>query len=223
MLIKIEKVLSPFQLSKARAFLEQGEFVDGRLSAGTVARTIKDNEELSRGSQVYDRLNEVVMKSLVRNPVYQAFALPLKYGAPFYARYRAGRRYGYHIDDPIMGEGPRYRTDVSTTVFLNDPSEYEGGELSIRTPFGVQEVKLAAGDAVVYPSTSLHQVNEITAGERLVMVTWVQSMVRDPHRREMLYELHLAREKLLAERPGDEETEHVDHVYVNLVRMWADT
>ena len=118
--------------------------------------------------------------------------------------------------------GGRYRSDVSCTVYLNGPDGYDGGELVINTTFGTREVKLPAGDAVLYPSSSLHHVAPVTRGERLVAVTWIQSMVRDAARRELLHELNQAREKLLVERPQAEETAQVDHAYVNLVRMWAE-
>jgi PKHD-type hydroxylase len=131
--------------------------------------------------------------------------------------------YGEHLDDPIMGgDGLMYRSDVAVTVFLNAPEEYDGGELVIRTPAGDQVVKSAAGDAVLYPAGTIHRVNPVTRGERLVAVTWVQSLVRDAARRELLYGLNLAREKLLASAPGAEETAQVNAAYVNLIRMWSD-
>ena len=118
--------------------------------------------------------------------------------------------------------GQQYRSDVSTTVFLNEPDDYVGGELVINTSFGEQKIKLAAGAAVVYPSSSLHHVAEVTAGTRLVAVTWTQSIIRDPARRELLYQLNQARESLLKTRPDDSETKNVDVAYVNLFRMWAE-
>ncbi|MCK5091386.1 MAG: Fe2+-dependent dioxygenase, partial [Gammaproteobacteria bacterium] len=127
-----------------------------------------------------------------------------------------------HIDDPVTGEAQRFRCAVATTIFLNSPDEYEGGELVVRTPFGDQMVKLAAGDAVVYPASSLHHVKEVSKGNRIVAVTWTQSMVRDASRRELLHELNLAREKLMQASPNAEETAQVDHSYTNLVRMWAE-
>jgi PKHD-type hydroxylase len=131
--------------------------------------------------------------------------------------------YGDHVDDPIMGAGgPRFRTDVSMTIFLNDAKQYEGGELQMRTPFGTQSVKLNAGDAVIYPSSSVHQVAPVTSGERLVALTWIQSFVRDAARRELLYELDQAREHLLGTEPGAETTKYLDRSYANLLRMWAD-
>jgi PKHD-type hydroxylase len=131
--------------------------------------------------------------------------------------------YGDHLDDPIMGtDGVMYRSDVAVTVFLNAPEEYDGGELVIRTSAGEQAVKLPAGDAVLYPAGSIHHVNPVTRGERLVAVTWVQSLVRDAARRELLYGLNAAREKLLQSAPEAEETAQVNAAYLNLIRMWSD-
>jgi len=223
MLVEIRNLLSPEQLQNIRQHLEKGEFVDGRLSAGSAASKVKNNQELSQAGQLTDYLNNLVMGTLLAHPTYQAAVMPFRVASPFYARYRPGMRYGDHVDDPIMGPpGGQYRTDVSTTVFLNEANEYEGGELVINTSFGEHKVKLNAGDAVTYPSSSLHHVAEVSDGERLVAVTWAQSMVRDPAQRELLYTLYQAKEKLLMERPDDEETAQVNTAYVNLVRMWAE-
>ena len=146
-----------------------------------------------------------------------------KIGKPFIARYKSGMGYGGHIDNPIMGQMPNlYRTDVSTTIFLNEPDEYEGGELVIQTKYGEHSAKLKAGSAIVYPSTSWHYVDKVTAGERLVCVTWIQSMVKDPAQREILYDLWQAREKLLLDSPDTDETRNVDVAYIKLMQMWAD-
>jgi len=223
MLVVIPKVLTSKQLEQVRTMLQDGHFVDGRLSAGKSAKRVKNNEELHANASQMERLNNVVMGSLVQNPIYQAAAMPCRIASPYYARYTQGMSYGDHVDDPVMGPpGGQYRSDVSTTVFLNGPDQYEGGELVIRTSFGEQLVKLPAGDAVVYPSSSLHHIAEVTSGERLVAVTWTQSMLRDPQQRELLYQLYQAREKLMQTRPGADETTQIDHVYVNLVRMWSE-
>jgi len=224
MLLNIPDVLSPAKLEQVRAILERARFVDGKLSAGKAARRVKRNEELATDARELSQLNNIVMGSLVQHPTYQSAVLPIKIATPFYARYTHGMTYGDHVDDPVMGPPQgRYRSDVSTTVFLNEPEEYEGGELVVRTPFGDQQVKLPAGHAVVYPSSSLHHVAKVTRGQRLVAITWAQSMIREPQRRELLYELNLARESLLHRRPEEEETKRVDVAYVNLVRMWAET
>ncbi|HFD15072.1 MAG TPA: Fe2+-dependent dioxygenase, partial [Rhodospirillales bacterium] len=150
-------------------------------------------------------------------------ALPHRVAVPFYARYRPGMAYGEHVDDPVMGPpGGRYRSDVSITVFLNAPEEYDGGELVIETTYGPRAVKLPAGHAVLYPSSSRHRVAEVTRGERLVAVTWVQSLVRDPARREVLFELDRARRALIEADPAAEPARRVQAAYANLVRMWAE-
>jgi PKHD-type hydroxylase len=224
MLLQIPRVVSQDKLTVIRAILAKAKFVDGKLSAGMAAERVKNNEELASDTKEIQQLNNLVMGSLVQHPLFQSAALPIKIASPFYARYRPGMTYGDHVDDPVMGPPQgRYRSDVSTTVFLNEPEDYEGGDLVIRTSFGDQRIKLPAGHAVVYPSSSLHHVAEVTDGERLVAVTWAQSMVRDAAKRELLYELNQARESLLKQRPEEEETKRVDVAYVNLIRMWADT
>ncbi len=221
MLLAIRNVLSKNQLQVIRKLLENAEFVDGKLSAGKEAEQVKNNLELSQQSPLHEQLNQMLMPSLINHPEYQAFAFPLKVATPFYARYTKGMTYGFHVDDPIMGPmNGRYRTDVSTTVFLND--DYEGGELAIKTSYGEQRIRLNAGDAVVYPSTSWHQVDEVISGERLVAVIWAQSMVKDPQKRELLYELGQARSILIDERAKSDETAHVSNVYANLVRRWSE-
>lgn len=223
MLTHIKAVLSPERLREVQSLLANAEFVDGRLSAGKEAVKVKSNEELSPNSPLRRRLDANVMSSLVQNPQYQLAALPLKVATAFYARYQPGMTYGFHVDDPVMGPmSGRYRSDVSTTVFLNGADEYEGGELVIRTPFGEQRIKGEAGDAVVYPSGSWHKVEEVRSGMRLVAVTWAQSMVKSPEQRELLYQLAQAREGMLLKQPQSEETANVSTVYSNLVRMWSE-
>ena len=223
MLLTIPGLLNPAQLDKIREILAGAEFVDGRLTAGFAAARVKRNLELKQDPERLQRLIRIIMASVAHNETFRFGALPHRVADPIVARYEPGMTYGDHVDDPIMGtSGPRFRTDVSMTIFLNPPGSYEGGELTVRTPFGDRKVKLPAGDAVIYPSSSLHHVAEVTAGERLVALTWIQSYVRDAARRELLYELNLARESLLEEAPGTETTGYVDRAYANLLRMWAD-
>jgi len=223
MLLEIADILTPQTLATVRQLLQNGRFVDGRLSAGMAAKRVKNNAELVTESVDLNQLNNLVMGSLVQHPRYQSAVLPTRVASPFYARYTPGMAYGDHVDDPVMGPPQgRYRSDVSTTVFLNAPDDYEGGELVIRTSFGEKRIKMPAGSAVVYPSSSLHHVAEVTRGERLVAVTWAQSMVRAPERRELLDGLNQARELLLKQHPDNAETKQVDIAYVNLVRMWAE-
>jgi PKHD-type hydroxylase len=225
MLIQIPNVIHPQQLKSIQNILKQAHFVDGKISAGDIAQNVKNNEELIQdNSPKIQSINNILMGSLINNEIYKAAVMMKKIGAPFLARYRQGMGYGGHIDNPIMGKMPNiYRTDVSTTLFLNDPSEYEGGELVIVTQYGEHRAKLKAGSAIIYPSTSWHYVDQVTAGERLVCVTWAQSMIQDANQREILYELWQAREKLLKENPQAEATKNVDVTYIKLVQMWADT
>jgi PKHD-type hydroxylase len=222
MLTRLINVLDPDRLVDAGKLLADGRFIDGVMSAGMAAQRVKNNQELAVDERLMRQLNNLVMGSLVRHPVYRSAALPLKVAAPYYARYSAGMSYGNHVDDPIMGEGDLYRSDISVTIFLSGPDDYDGGELVIQTPFGEQLVKLPAGDAVIYPSSSVHRVAEVTRGERVVAVSWIQSMVRDPDKRALLHELNQAREKLLHDNPDADETSRVNHAYINLVRMWSE-
>lgn len=223
MLVAIPGVLNAEQLTRIRELLDNARFSDGRLSAGVTARRVKNNEEIAHNDQVLQQLNNLVMNNLYNHPVFQAAVLPHRLATPFYARYVKGKFYGDHVDDPVMGPVTgRYRTDVSMTVFLNDPAEYSGGETVIHTHYGEQKIKLAAGDAITYPSGSLHHVAEVTEGVRLVAVTWAQSMIRDPAQRELLYNLHLTRQALQNKYPDDNEVLKIDHTYINLVRMWAE-
>ena len=222
MLTRLINVLDPDRLGDARKLVTGGRFVNGALSAGMAAQRVKNNQELAVDERSMRQLNNLVMGSLVKHPVYRSAALPLKVATPYYARYSAGMSYGNHVDDPIMGQGDLYRSDISVTIFLSGPEDYDGGELVIQTPFGEQFVKLPAGDAVIYPSSSVHRVAEVTRGERLVAVSWIQSMVRDPDKRSLLHELNQAREKLLHDNPQAVETSRVNHTYINLVRMWSE-
>ena len=223
MLITIPDVLNQLQIERVQSILKQSQFVDGKLSAGKHAERVKNNEELSQNDRMLNELNNIVMGSLVKNLDYQNAAFPHRIATAFFARYGTGMAYGDHIDDPIMGPaGASYRTDVSITVFLNNPEDYEGGELTVNTSFGEKQVKLPAGHAVMYPSGTLHRVAEVTKGERLVAVTWCQSMIRDPAKRELLYNLNQARESLIQKDPNSDETAKIDTSYINLVRMWSE-
>lgn len=223
MLLTIDNLLDQQRLKVVREMLKKADFIDGKLSAGKEAKVVKNNEELSQQSPLHQQLNQIVMGALVQNPTYQNAALPLKLATAFYARYTSGMSYGFHVDDPVMGPmSGRYRSDISTTVFLSNKDEYEGGELVIKTDFGEQTVKLDAGAAVVYPSKSLHKVSEVTKGERIVAVTWAQSLVKSSEKRELLYDLSIARDKLIAEKPQADETARISRSYANLLRMWSE-
>lgn len=222
MLIEIPNLIDPAQLQAIVSALHEAPFVDGKLSAGARARRVKNNRELQQEAEIAQYLNKIVLGSLYNHRIFRSAALPHRVAKPFFAKYEPGMTYGEHIDDPVMGEGQRFRCDVAATVFLNEPDEYDGGELIIKTTFADKAVKLSGGWAVLYPASSRHRVAEVTRGERLVAVTWVQSMVRDPAKRELLYGLNRARERLMEQAPDAEQTAQVDHAYTNLVRMWAE-
>ena len=221
MLVTIDGLLDPERLQAVQALLGACRFVDGKHSAGAIARGVKSNQEAQLDGEQFEALNNVVMTALVKHPSYLHSAFPARIAAPIYARYRAGMGYGTHIDDPLMGGAPRYRSDVSVTVFLNGPADYEGGELCIDTGSGETRIKLAAGSAVLYPSNARHSVSEVTSGERLVAVSWVQSMIRDAGKRRILSDLVQARDAI--DRHRDPQTySRVEDAYVNLMRMWAE-
>lgn len=223
MLLVIPKVLDAVRLQEVQGLLRHADFLDGKLSAGKEAQQVKHNQELSMNSPQRRRLDAIVMSALVQDPQYQAVVLPLRVASAFYVRYQVGMGYGFHIDDPVMGPmSGRYRSDVSTTVFLNEPEDYQGGELVIRNSFGEQAIKAPAGSAVIYPSNTWHQVMPVTQGERLVAVTWAQSLVKSAEQRELLYQLAQAREGLLAKLPASEELAQLSTAYSNLVRMWSE-
>ncbi|MCW8852482.1 MAG: Fe2+-dependent dioxygenase [Gammaproteobacteria bacterium] len=223
MLVTIPEVLNKEDISVIRDLMATANFREGTASAGSEAKRVKNNHEMFISEIETQRLNNLVMGKLVQNPTYIAAAFAKKIAAPFYAKYTEGMFYGNHVDDPIMGPpNQRYRTDISITIFLNEPEDYDGGELVISTAFGHQKVKLNAGDAVMYPSSSTHQVAEVTRGERLVAVTWLQSTIPDPAKREILYNLSQARETMIKTVPGSAELEQVSNSYVNLLRMWSD-
>lgn len=226
MLLQIPRVLSENQIIQVNELLAKANFVDGKLSAGDTAKDIKNNQEVSSEDLNLSELNNLVMGNLVAHPLYGAGAFPLKVAAPYYAKYEVGMDYGYHVDDPIMGQGSYYRSDVAITIFLSKPEQYDGGELNIKTAFGEQLVKLAAGDAIMYPASSLHRVMPVTKGVRLVAVTWLQSMIRQAQDRELLFDLVKVRDALnrgdLSPQAQLENAQKLDHIYVNLFRQWVE-
>lgn len=223
MLVTIPEVLNKEDLSAIVDLMASANFRAGTSSAGDEAKHVKNNHEMFISEVETQRLNNLVMGKLIKNPTYVATAFASKIAAPYYAKYSKGMHYGNHVDDPIMGPpNQRYRSDIAITLFLSDPDTYEGGELIINTAFGEQKVKLNAGDAVLYPSSSTHRVEEVTSGERLVAVTWLQSTVRDPAKREILYNLGQARDALMQTSPGSQTLKQLSSSYVNLLRMWTD-
>ena len=223
MLLKISSVLDASVLDNIVEMLGKVNYIDGKATAGDAAKRVKHNEESQLSAKQAQYLDQLVISILAENPDFRNAALLHQVSQPVFARYTKGMSYGEHIDDPVMGGvGGRFRTDVAVTVFLSEPHSYSGGELVINITFGEQQIKLSAGDIVMYPASSLHRVNEVSDGERLVAVCWLQSMVRDPAQREILYELGKARDNMLATAADGPDTKRVDHAYVNLVRMWSE-
>lgn len=223
MLVTIPNVLDKDEIDVIQDLMASANFHEGTTSAGSEAKRVKNNHEMFISEAETQRLNNLVMGKLIKNPTYIATAFAAKIAAPYYAKYTVGMNYGNHVDDPVMGPAnQRYRSDISITIFLNAAETYDGGELIINTAFGEQSVKLNAGDVVLYPSSSTHRVTEVTRGERLVAVTWLQSTVRDPAKREILYNLSQARDTMIQSAASKKETEQLSNAYMNLVRMWTE-
>jgi PKHD-type hydroxylase len=224
MIACIGDVLSPEEIKKLREEAALLPFVPGAETAGGRARRVKNNEQVSQKADERKVLHEIVIGALLRSKDFNRAALPKRLRPPLISRYRQGMAYGQHVDNALMGpKAARERSDVSITVFISDIDEYDGGELVIHGSFGAQEVKLPSGSVVVYPSHSLHEVAEVTRGERLVAVTWAQSYVRDERQREILASLAQIKDKMNVIAEDAPETDLVHHTYANLLRMWAET
>ncbi len=224
MMLVIPDVLDATALAAMRARFAQARWRDGRETAGHAAVGQKRNEQLHVADPLAAELGERILDALSGNAAFISFALPLKILSPMFNRYRGGGEYGFHIDnairvDPLTGQ--RIRTDISTTVFLNDPDEYEGGELIINDTYGVEKVKLPAGHAVVYPGASLHRVSPVTRGERIASFFWTQSMVRDDARRGILHDLDTTIQALATRPQNAAEVVRLTGTYHNLLRQWA--
>lgn len=224
MMTVIPNVLDGARLREARELLDSAAFIDGHHSAGAFAAEVKHNQEVDPDDASIAALNRLVLMPLLEHAGFLSAVLPLRLSGAYFARYTEGMEYGSHLDDAVMGPlgGNRYRSDIAVTIFLNAPDDYRGGELVVQSGDGERPVKLAAGSAVVYPASSLHRVATVTHGERLVAVAWVQSLVRDPARRELLYELDQARAQLRKESPNSTAAAQVDRSYMNLLRMWSE-
>jgi PKHD-type hydroxylase len=181
---------------------------------------VKANKQAA-GSPILDSLQKLLIDALRKHDAFQSLALPARIGPPLISSYGIGESYGLHVDDALMGREQPLRTDLSITIFLSDPNSYEGGELEVATPAGVESAKFAAGDAALYPSTALHHVTPVTSGERLAAVTWVESLVRSAEDREMLFDLDRARRLIFETQGKTESFDLVAKTYANLMRRWA--
>lgn len=225
MLLRIPSLLTPDEVRDCRQALEQATWQDGRTTAGSLAVKVKSNLQLPIDSPVAAQLGPLILDRLGRNPLFLSAALPLRVLPPRFNRYEGGGTYGNHIDNALFvipGTAIKVRTDVSTTVFFSDPEEYEGGELIIEDTYGHQSVKLAAGDAIVYPGTSLHRVNPVTRGTRYASFFWTQSLVKSDEQRRLLFDLDQSIQQLSLDHPEHAKLSALSGTYHNLLRMWSE-
>jgi len=223
----VPNVLTRSEIATARCALDEAEWIDGRATAGKQSALAKHNKQLAEDSALARELGAAIQRALLGNALFISAALPLKIFPPLFNRYEIGESFGLHVDNAIRaGTSVRIRTDLSCTLFFSEPEEYDGGELAIETQFGAQEVKLPAGDLVLYPSSSLHRVNAVTRGARVASFFWLQSMVRDDGARSLLFDLDQSIQALAGrstEGHADPEVIRLSSVYHNLVRRWADS
>ncbi|CAN5580166.1 Fe2+-dependent dioxygenase [soil metagenome] len=225
MLLHIPDVLTKAQVADICARLEATDWVDGQATVGPQGAKVKKNRQLPELSPVGRALGEIILTALSKNPLFFSAALPLRTVPPLFNKYEGGEHYGLHVDGSIRavpGTSFSLRTDVSSTLFLSEPEEYDGGDLVVVDAYGTHEVKLPAGDLIVYPSTSLHKVEPVTRGARVCSFFWTQSMVKDDSRRAMMFELD-RNIQLLRQKIGDtEEVVGLTAHYHNLMRLWAE-
>lgn len=224
MLLHIPEVLSKAQVVALRRTLDAGSWLDGATTAGPLAAEAKNNLQFSTESPDYSALSQSIISALERHPLFVSAALPRRILPPMFNRYAGGNHYGNHVDNAIQADGrngERLRTDISVTVFLSEPESYDGGDLIIEDTYGSHEVKLPAGDAIIYPSSSLHRVEPVTAGQRIASFLWVESLVRDAWRRSMLFNLDMTLIKLRGQVGNTDEIVALTGHYHNLLRQWS--
>lgn len=225
MLLQIPQVLSAEQVAQFRAALEKADWVDGKVTAGYQSAQAKHNLQLPEDNPVARQLGDIISQQLGRHPLFLSAALPAKIYPPLFNRYEGGGHFGVHVDNAIRdvrGTMHRVRTDLSATLFLSEPDEYDGGELMIEDTYGAKSVKLPAGDMILYPGTSLHKVTPVTRGARLASFFWVQSLVREDGQRSLLFDMDTAIRRLSADVPSHASVIQLTGVYHNLLRSWAD-
>ena len=225
MMLHVPEVLTRDEVRALRAALDQADWVDGRATVGEQGARVKQNRQIAELSAAGRQWGEQILKVLLKNPLFFSAALPFRFVPPLFNRYEGGEHYGLHVDGSIRnvpGTNFQLRTDLSCTLFLCDPEDYDGGELEVVDTYGSHEVKLPAGDLILYPSSSLHQVHPVTRGARVCSFFWVQSMVRDDARRSMLYELDQTLQRLRNRLGETDETVALTGHYHNLLRMWSE-
>lgn len=226
MLLPIANVLTAEQVAHCRSRLDAADWADGRVTAGHQSAKAKDNAQLPEDSPVARELGAIVLEALSRSSTFFSAALPKRVFPPLFNRYAGGQSFDYHVDNAIRydrsaGRAEPVRTDLSATLFLSAPEEYDGGELVIEDTFGTQSVKLAAGDMVLYPGTSLHKVLPVTRGARLASFFWIQSLLREDAQRRLMFELDVSIRRLTQTVPDHPALVQLTGVYHNLLRRWA--
>ncbi len=224
MLLHIPRVLTESQVARGRALLEDAKWVDGRTTAGHLSARAKHNLQVAEGTPEAREMGEVIVTALERTPLFMSAALPLRVFPPLFNRYEPGMAFGAHVDNAVRqvaGSPLRVRTDLSATLFLSRPEEYDGGELVVDDTYGAHSVKLPAGDLILYPATSLHRVNPVTRGVRLASIFWVQSMVADDAERSLLFDLDMAISQVSETSPDGPAVVALTGCYHNLLRRWS--
>ena len=225
MLLQVPKVLDADQVAQCRRMLDEADWADGRITAGYQSAQAKHNLQLPEDAPVARELGDMILAALQRSPLFLSAALPLKVFPPLFNRYAGGHAFGNHVDNAIRqvrGTPHRIRTDLSATLFLSAPDEYDGGELVVEDTFGTHAVKLPAGDMILYPASSLHLVRPVTRGVRTASFFWIQSMVRDDGERTLLYDLDRATQQVHRDLPDSPAALQLTGIYHNLLRRWAD-
>jgi PKHD-type hydroxylase len=225
MLLHIPDVLDREQVKQLRGALETADWTDGRETVGAQGAAVKRNRQLPDASPLRRELGAIVLAALAKHPLYHAATLPLRTLPPRFNRYEGGGHYGFHIDGAVMAlpDAQQLRSDISCTLFLSEPDDYDGGELIVSDTYGEHEVKLPAGDLIVYPSSSLHRVQDVTRGTRLASFFWVQSLIRDDSQRRLLFELDTSIQALTHSGADAAALLQLSGVYHNLLRQWAET
>lgn len=224
-MLVVREGLSGKQVQDLRDALSEVDWIDGRATAGHLSALVKNNCQVGEEDPVGRHWGAQILDALERNPTFMSGALPAKIVPPLFNRYSAGQSYGRHVDGavrPIAGTHHRVRTDLAATLFISDPEEYDGGELIVEDTFGVQRLKLPAGDMVVYPASSIHEIAPITRGARIASFFWIQSLVREDRRRQMLFSLDSTIQSLRRESPHSASVLELTGLYHNLLREWAE-
>lgn len=224
MMYQIPDVLTPDEVTDFCTLLQQAEWVDGRVTVGNQGARVKNNQQIDTRTPFYEQLQARILQVLNNNPMFFSAALPCNISAPLFNRYEQGETYGFHVDGAVRynGNSRWMRTDLSATLFLSEPEDYDGGELVIEDTYGQHKVKLATGSLVLYPSSSLHCVTPVTRGVRVASFLWIQSMIRDDKQRAMLFELDKNIQSLKARHGDSDEVLSLLNMYHNLLRGWAE-